>query len=119
MNIEEYREYCLSKPGTSEHLPFDDNALVFKVGGKIFAITGLLEFEYINLKCDPERALELRIDHPAVRPGFHMNKKHWNSVYHSEGLSDNLVLDLIDHSYELIINSLTRKVQDEIRAQIE
>jgi predicted DNA-binding protein (MmcQ/YjbR family) len=119
MNIEEYRNYCLAKPATSEHLPFDDNTLVFKVGGKMFALTGLAKFEYINLKCDPEKAIELRAEYPAIRPGYHMNKAHWNSVYLHEGLSDDQVYRMIDESYTLIVNSLPKKLREEIKAQNE
>lgn len=114
MNIEDYRTYCLSKPGTSEGMSFDDEVLVFKVGGKMFALTGISKFEYINLKCDPERALELRAEHDAIRPGYHMSKKHWNSVYLDQGLEDEMLLELIDHSYELVFKSLSKKVREEI-----
>jgi predicted DNA-binding protein (MmcQ/YjbR family) len=116
MNIEEFRTYCLSRPGTSEAMPFDDEILVFKVGGKMFALTSVSTFEYINLKCDPEYALELRADHSAIRPGYHMSKKHWNSVYLNEGLSTELLCKLIDHSYELVYQGLTKKVKVEIAA---
>ncbi|NNC83603.1 MAG: MmcQ/YjbR family DNA-binding protein [Flavobacteriales bacterium] len=114
MNIEEYRAYCLSKPGTSEGMPFDDEVLVFKVGGKMFALTRISSFEYINLKCDPERALELRASHDAIRPGYHMSKTHWNSVYLHQGLEDGLVRELIDHSYSLVYASLSKKVRTSI-----
>ncbi|NND95394.1 MAG: MmcQ/YjbR family DNA-binding protein [Flavobacteriales bacterium] len=119
MNIEEYREYCLSKPGTTEHMPFDDNVLVFKVGNKMFALTGLNDFEYINLKCEPDIALELRAQYPSVRPGYHMSKVHWNSVYLHDGLQDGFVYELIDKSYYLILSSLPKKVQYEIRAEMD
>ena len=119
MNIEDYRNYCLSKPGTSEHMPFDDEVLLFKVGGKMFALTGISTFDYINLKCDPEYALELRADIPSIRPGYHMSKKHWNSVYLHEGLDDSFVHELIDHSYDLVFESLTKKLQAEIKASTQ
>ena len=117
MNIEDYRTYCLAKPGVTEGMPFDDNVLVFKVGGKMFALTRVSEFEYINLKCDPERAIELRASHIAIKPGYHMNKAHWNSVYTREGLSDDLIYQLIDKSYELVLEGLAKKVRAEIEDQ--
>ncbi|MDR9487777.1 MmcQ/YjbR family DNA-binding protein [Salibacter sp.] len=80
MNIEELRDYCLAKPATSEGMPFDDEVLVFKVAGKMFALVNINKFESINLKCDPDEALELRAQYPEVKPGYHMSKKHWNTV---------------------------------------
>jgi len=118
MNLETYYEYCLSKKGVTEHFPFDDNTLVFKVGGKMFALSSLLQWENgtpsINLKCDPERALELREQYDAIEPGYHMSKIHWNTVAVNQSVSDVLVKELIDHSYELIFVSLTIKLQQEI-----
>ncbi len=112
MNITFFREYCLSKPGTSEDTPFDVNTLCFKVGGKIFAIIDIELFESVNLKCDPERAIELREIHEGIQPGYHMNKKHWNTVSFDGSLSDKLILELVDHSYQLVQNSLPQKVKD-------
>ena len=109
MNIEEFRNYCMAKAGVTEELPFGPDILVFKVMGKIFAITGLDNFEFINLKCDPEKAVELREKHDSIKPGYHMNKKLWNSVYLET--PDNLICELIDHSYELIVESLPKKVK--------
>lgn len=109
MNIEELREYCLSKPHSSEGFPFDDVTLVFKVHGKMFALCGLTEASYVNLKCDPERALQLREEYPEITPGYHMNKKLWNSVSIIGFLSDDLLKELIDHSYQLIWESLPKK----------
>lgn len=109
MNIEELRGYCLSKPFTSEGLPFDEDTLVFKVHGKIFALCGLKEASYVNLKCHPERAIQLREKHPEITPGYHMNKQHWNSVSIIGFLSDDLLKELIDHSYQLIWESLPKK----------
>ena len=80
MNIEEYRSYCLAKKGVIEEFPFDNETLVFKVAGKMFALTNVSTFASINLKCDPEKAVELRDQYPAVLPGYHMNKKHWNTI---------------------------------------
>ncbi|MDB2657013.1 MmcQ/YjbR family DNA-binding protein [Crocinitomicaceae bacterium] len=113
MNIEEYRDYCTAKKAVTESFPFDKNTLVFKVANKMFALTGVDTFNYINLKCDPERAVELRETYNGVRPGYHMNKKLWNSVYLEEDVPDALVYELIDHSYDLIVASLTKKVRSE------
>jgi predicted DNA-binding protein (MmcQ/YjbR family) len=108
MNIEELREYCLQKSGATEEFPFDDQTLVFKVGGKIFLLVGLEYGNRFNVKCDPERAIELREQHPEIIPGYHMNKKHWNTVYTDGGLQYNLLKALIDHSYDLIRASLPK-----------
>ena len=114
MNIEQYRDYCLAKKGVTEGFPFDESTLVFKVMGKMFALTGVESFEYINLKCDPEKAIELREEYPAIQPGYHMSKKHWNSVYLDGSLSDEFIFQLVDDSYNLIISSLTKKLQAEL-----
>ena len=114
MHIESYRDYCLLKPGVTEGFPFDKNTLVFKVQNKMFALTDIEKFEFINLKCDPERAIELRESNPGVRPGYHMNKAQWNSVYTGGHVSDPLILELIDHSYELIVASLPKKLRDSL-----
>lgn len=113
MNIEEYRNYCLGKKAVTESFPFDNNTLVFKVGGKMFALARVETFEYINLKCDPERAVELRESYNGVQPGYHMNKQLWNSVYLEQDVSDQLIFELIDHSYQLIVASLTKKARNE------
>jgi len=115
MNIEEYRNYCLSKQCVTEHFPFDETTLVFKVCNKIFTISGLERMPpAINLKCDPERAIELRETYDGkILPGYHMNKKHWNIV-EINNLPYNLLIELIDHSYDLIVKSLTKKVRDEM-----
>ena len=115
MNIEEFREYCLSKKGVEETFPFGEDTLVFKVMGKIFAITGLDSAEFtVNLKCDPDRAIELREEYPEVRPGWHMNKKHWNTVEFETGLSDEFLCELIDHSYDMVLKGLPKKVRAEL-----
>ena len=116
MTFDELRDYCLAKPVTEETLPFGPDTLVFKVAGKMFALTGLDEADLrVNLKCDPDRAVELRERHPEIRPGWHMNKHHWNTVYLEDGdLPDALVRGLIDHSYELVVASLTRKKRREV-----
>jgi predicted DNA-binding protein (MmcQ/YjbR family) len=109
-----FREYCLAKPGVSEDTPFDANTLCFRVGWKIFAITDIEQFDFINLKCDPEQAIELRERFPGITPGYHMNKKLWNSVSVLGDVPDQLILDLADQSYELIFASLPKKLQAEI-----
>ena len=119
MNIEEYRNYCLSKKGVTEEFPFDENALVFKVMGKMFALTSLKSWEEgnssINLKCDPDWSMELRGQYESINPGFHMNKKHWNTVHVDNGeLPDNFIRELIDHSYILVVKSLTRKLKEDL-----
>ena len=119
MNLETYYEYCLSKKGVTEHFPFDEDTLVFKVGGKMFALSSLSQWEKgqpsVNLKCDPERAEELRAEYDEIQPGFHMSKTHWNTIAVNESVSDALVKELIDHSYELVFKSLTKKLQNEIQ----
>lgn len=118
MNIQQYFEFCLSKKGVTEHFPFDEDTLVFKVGGKMFALSSLSHWEKgnpsINLKCDPERAEELRAEYDDIKPGFHMSKVHWNTVSVNSDVSDKMVRELIDHSYDLIFKSLTKKLQDEV-----
>ena len=114
MTLAYFREYCLAKPGVSEDAPFDANTLCFRVGGKIFAITDIEQFDFINLKCDPEQAIELRERFSGITPGYHMNKKLWNSVSVLGDVPDQLILDLADQSYELIFASLPKKLQAEI-----
>lgn len=114
MNIEEFRDYCLSKKGVTESFPFDDVTLVFKVF-KIFALTSTDKEFTINLKCNPERAIALREQYPDyIIPGYHMNKKHWNTIYVEGGVPEKLIYELIDHSYDLIVASLTKKQKDEL-----
>ena len=122
MNIEQLREYCLTKPGTTECFPFDEVTLVFKVGtadkNKIYALASLEKTpQSVNLKCDPERAIELREEYEAVIPGYHMNKQHWNTVRLESDVHDKLFIELIDHSYELTLNSLTKKAQAIVRGE--
>jgi predicted DNA-binding protein (MmcQ/YjbR family) len=118
MNLETYYEYCLSKKGVTEHLPFDEDTLVFKVGGKMFALSSLSQWEKgqpsVNLKCDPERAEELRAEYDDIQPGFHMSKTHWNTIAVNKLVSDNLIRELIDCSYGLVFRSLTKKMQSEL-----
>lgn len=112
MNIEEYRTYCLSKPGTTEHLPFDEVTLVFKVCGKMFALTNIETFASVNLKCDPELAIELREQYAGVVPGFHMNKKHWNTIYTDQDILDQKMYEWIDHSYNLVVAGLPKRLKE-------
>jgi predicted DNA-binding protein (MmcQ/YjbR family) len=109
MNIEELREYCLSKVGATECFPFDEVTLVFKVGGKMFALTNLDGELSINLKCNPEKAIELREKYPAVKPGYHMNKKLWNTVEMNDSVKDSFIKEWIDDSYQLVFDGLTKK----------
>ncbi len=114
MNIETFRSYCLSKKGVSEEFPFDENTLVFKVMGKMFALTDLDNFESVNLKCDPEKAVQLREEFSSVMPGYHMNKKHWNTVLMDASISDRLVKEWIDDSYSLVVDSLPKRMRQEL-----
>jgi len=102
MNIETIRDHCVSLKGVEECFPFGDETLVFKAGGKIFALVNLEGDLSINLKCDPSLAIELRERHPSVIPGYHMNKKHWNTIYIDGTIPDKKIFEWIDHSYELI-----------------
>ena len=113
MNIEQFREYCLAKKASSEDFPFGPETLVLKVGGKIFAITGLDSAQFtVNLKCDPDRSVELREQYPEIQPGWHMNKKHWNTVDFEGSLDGRMLRELIDHSYELVAQSLKKSERD-------
>jgi predicted DNA-binding protein (MmcQ/YjbR family) len=114
MNIEKYRNYCISKKGVSESFPFDETTLVFKVMGKMFALTGIDEFTFINLKCDPTKAIEFREEYEGVTPGYHMNKKNWNSVSTLGDIPDRLIFHWIDDSYGLIVASLPKKLKEEL-----
>jgi len=117
MDIEQIREYCLSKKGTTEEFPFDDDTLVFKVLGKMFALASLKWWERgeaaINLKANPEYSEILRTEYNSIRPGYHMSKKHWNTLYlHKGELHPKLIKKLIDHSYDMVIKGLTKKLRD-------
>ena len=111
MNIEDFRTYCLAKPGTSESLPFDNQTLVFKVADKMFALTDVDLFTSINLKCDPEQAALLREQYDAVQPGYHMNKKHWNTILIDGSINDILIKQWTDDSYNLVISKLPQRVK--------
>jgi len=119
MTIDTYYDYCLSKKGVTEHFPFDEDTLVFKVGGKMFALTSLKGWENdkpsLNLKCDPDWAQELRGQYDEIEPGYHMSKIHWNTVAVNSEISDVFLKELIDHSYDLVFKSLTKKIQTEIQ----
>lgn len=115
MNIENFREYCLLKTGVTEEFPFDENTLVFKVKGKMFALTNLDGEWSLSLKCDPEKAIELREQYHAIRPGYHMNKTHWNTVLMDGSLNEKLICELIDHSYALVVNKLPLKLKMELK----
>jgi predicted DNA-binding protein (MmcQ/YjbR family) len=107
MDLAQFREYCLNKPGATESTPFGSDVLVFKVGGKMFALAALDEVPTTaNLKCDPDLALDLRDRYEQVRPGYHMNKKHWNTVEIDSGIPDAELRKMIDHSYELVVQRL-------------
>jgi len=119
MNIEDFRDYCLLKPGATEELPFGPETLVFKVGGKLFALTPLDTFESVNLKCDPARAVDLREQYDYVLPGYHMNKKHWNTVRIGTGATDAQLREWVDHSYDLILQSFSRARREALTGPLE
>jgi predicted DNA-binding protein (MmcQ/YjbR family) len=118
MNIQQLYEFCLSKKGVTEHFPFDEDTLVFKVGGKMFCLTSLKNWEsgnpFLNLKCNPEKAIELREQFEAIKPAYHMSKVHWNSVYFNGDVSSKMIVDLIEDSYELVFSSLSKKIKESI-----
>jgi predicted DNA-binding protein (MmcQ/YjbR family) len=120
MDIKDFYDYCLAKKGVTEHFPFDEDTLVFKVGGKMFALSSLSGWENnepsVNLKCELERALELRAEYEGVKPGYHMSKVHWNTVSVNKDVPTRLLRELIDLSYDLIFKSLTKKLQAEIES---
>lgn len=117
MDIESFRTYCMRLKGVEETLPFGPDTLVYKVMGKAFALTGLDDEQFqVNLKCDPERAIELRDEYPGVIiPGWHMNKKHWNTVFFEHGLSKDFLISLIDHSYQLVVDGLPKKLREDLQ----
>lgn len=114
MNIEQVREYCLSKKGVTEELPFDEESPVYKVMGKIFLIASLTPPFSINIKCDPEKAVDLRERYPAVTPGYHMDKRHWNTVEIEGTIRNSLIEEWIDHSYELVVKGLKKSLREEL-----
>lgn len=118
MDIVSYRDYCISKKGVTETFPFDQDTLVFKVMGKMFALSSLKKWEEgapsVNLKCTPEKSIQLREEFQAVNPGYHMDKKHWNTITINSDASDTLILELIDLSYDLVVKGLTKKLQTQL-----
>jgi predicted DNA-binding protein (MmcQ/YjbR family) len=116
MNVEKYRAYCLSLKGAKEGMPFDDKHLVFTVKGKMFSSTNLETFELINVKCEPEKAIELREQFNAVIPGYYMNKRHWNSIKMDGSISDEQIQKWIANSYRLVISNLPKKIQKELES---
>ncbi len=116
-DIESFRMYCLSKPGVEEGFPFGEDTLVFKVLGKMFALTGLSSPDFkVNLKCDPEWAVELREAYPdEILPGFHMSKKHWNTVLFDRHLREDLLCQMVDHSYALVVAKLPAKQRESLQ----
>ena len=121
MNIEQLRAYFLKKKGVTEDFPFDQDTLVFKVLGKMFALFPLAKWEKgegsVNLKCDPQYALELRESYDSIEPGWHMSKIHWNSLYiHKGELQPKLVCELIDHSYDMVVKGMTKKMRQELES---
>ncbi|PRY53884.1 putative DNA-binding protein (MmcQ/YjbR family) [Arcticibacter pallidicorallinus] len=110
MNIEDYREFCLSLKGTTEGFPFGDDTLVVKVKDKVFSLASLEPFSF-NVKCDPEKAIELRELYPDVLPGYHMNKRHWNTIQISGAVPDELLRQWIRDSYDLVVGSLPKKTR--------
>lgn len=116
MNIEDLREYCLIKKYVEESFPFDEKTLVFKVAGKMFALCGLERVPLsVNLKCDPDKSIELREEYADIQPGYHMNKNHWNTITLEGDVKDSLIKELIDHSYDLVVSKLPKKVKEEMQ----
>lgn len=109
MNIEEFREHCLQKSGVTEETPFGNDVLVYKVLGKVFALAPLDDFKQINVKCDPEKALELREQYEFVKPGYHMSKKHWNTILIDGRATTKQLASWIDDSYQLVVNKMPKK----------
>jgi len=114
MNIEEFRNFCIQKYGVTEEFPFDEHTLVFKVMGKIFALVDVDLFESVNLKCDREEAIKLREKYESVTAGYHMNKKHWNTIEFNGSLSDNEIFHWVNHSYDLVVSKLPKMLKEEV-----
>lgn len=122
MTIDIFREYCLAKSAVTEDYPFDGSCAWFKVAGKMFALINVSEMKmgkdivppchFANLKCDPERAIELREEYEQIQPGWHMGKKHWNSIYFDKSIKDSFVKQLIDDSYNLVVAGLSKKEKE-------
>ncbi|NHA07615.1 MmcQ/YjbR family DNA-binding protein [Mucilaginibacter sp. HC2] len=118
MNIEELRDYCLQKPGVTEGFPFGEDTLVFKVSGKLFLLIGLENGNRFNVKCEPELAVDLRERYSEVQPGYHMNKKMWNTVYMDGSLTHKQLCEMIDHSYDQVVLGLSKKLQAELKEEL-
>lgn len=124
MTLDSFLQYCLAKPGVTEEYPFEGECAWLKVGGKMFALVNITEmkmgedivppFHFANLKCDPERAIELRETYDEVRPGWHMSKKHWNTIYFNGSLKDSMIKELTDHAYDLVVDKLPKKIKDNL-----
>ena len=115
MDIVALRDYCIAKPGVTESFPFGEQTLVFKVMGKMFAATNIEQYESVNLKCDPDKAEALRANNPLIKPGYHMNKKHWNTVLSAEFPDTTLLKEMIDHSYELVVSKLSKAQKETLK----
>lgn len=102
MTFAEFYDFCKGLEGSNESFPFDEKTLVFKRQNKIFTLADSVDFSFINLKCDPEKAVELRDQYQGIQPGYHMNKKHWNSIYVNQDVPDKLIFELINHSFDLV-----------------
>jgi len=118
MDIESLREYCLKKPAVEETFPFGPETLVYKVGGKIFLITSLDSESFrFSVKCDPEKVIELRERYECVQPGYHLNKKHWNTILVDGTVSNSILKEWIDDSYHLIVESLPAKAREQVKGK--
>ena len=114
MNIEDYRNFCLGLPGVIEDFPFDEETLVFKVMGKMFALTDVDTFESFNAKCKPEDCIDLREQYSGIKPGYHMSKKHWNTISTDGSVPNELMYGLLRTSYDLVVAGLTKKASEEL-----
>ncbi len=113
MHVELLRNHCISKRAVEETFPFDEQTLVFKVAGKMFCLIGLDNPVSCNLKCDPEKSIELRATYAAVQPGWHMDKNHWNTIHFNQDLPDADILQWVDHYYDLVVQKLSKKLKIE------
>ena len=114
MNIEEIREYCLTKKGVTESFPFDETTLVFKVMNKMFCLLGL-DDSRVSLKNEPDKNIELRAHYPAIYEGYHLHKQMWNTIELNGTVPSKLLCEMIDESYDLIVASLTKKLKEELK----
>lgn len=115
MDLESFQQFCLNLKGVTEEMPFGDTTLVYKVAGKMFALTGIETFSSINLKCDPEMAIELRERYQAVQPGYHMNKQHWNTILIDYSIPDKLLFEWTRNSYDLVVEKLPGKIKNALK----